>query len=74
EPSMRSFMTTGAHRLVMPKILDWCDEASVVHWPQDGDNLPDWAIAEARMRTEGRTSRVRNPSPAHQRGEALPSD
>jgi hypothetical protein len=72
EPSMRAFMTSGAHRAVMPKLLDWCDEASVTHWQQDGEHLPDWPTAEARMRAEGRTSRVRNPSPAHGRGEAFP--
>jgi quinol monooxygenase YgiN len=72
EQSMRAFMTRGAHRAVMPKILDWCDEASVTHWEQDGEHPPDWPTAETRMRTEGRTSRVRNPSPAHRRGETLP--
>jgi hypothetical protein len=72
ERSMRAFMTTGAHRAVMPKILDWCDEASVTHWQQDSGNPPDWPTAETKMRTEGRMSRVRNPSPAHRRGETLP--
>ena len=72
EASMRAFMASGAHRAVMPKILDWCDEASVAHWQQDGAHPPDWPAAEARMRTEGRTSRVRNPSDAHRRGETVP--
>jgi len=72
EQAMRAFMTSGAHRAVMPKILNWCDEASVTHWEQDGDYPPDWPTAEARMRTEGRTSRVRSPSPAHRRGETVP--
>ena len=72
EQSMRAFMTTGAHRAVMPKILDWCDEASVTHWQQDSQHLPDWATAETKMRSEGRTSRVRHPSEAHRRGEPLP--
>jgi len=72
ERSMRSFMATGAHHIVMPKILDWCDEASVTHWQQESDNPPDWPTAVANMRTKGRTSRVRNPSPAHSRGETVP--
>jgi hypothetical protein len=72
EPSMRAFMTTGAHRVVMPKILEWCDEASVTHWQQEGDVPPDWEMAKTNMRTEGRTSRVRHPSAAHQRGETAP--
>ena len=72
EKSMRAFMTTGAHRLVMPKILKWCDEASLAHWQHDGSHLPDWPIALTRLRTDGRTSRVHNPSPAHLRGETVP--
>jgi len=72
EQSMRAFTKTGAHRTVMPKIMDWCDEASVAHWQQDSDSPPDWPTAETKMRTEGRTSRVRNPSPAHFRGETVP--
>jgi len=73
EASMRAFMTAGAHRVVMPKILKWCDEASVVHWQQADDTPPDWSAAQAKMRSDGRTSRVRNPSVAHQRGETVPS-
>src|ERR1700759_347454 len=56
EQSMRAFMTTGAHRIVMPKILDWCDEASLVHWQQDDTTLPDWSAAATRMRSDGRPS------------------
>jgi quinol monooxygenase YgiN len=73
EESMRAFMMTGAHRAVMPKILDWCDEASVTHWQQQSDSPPDWPTAESKMQTEGRVSRVRNPSAAHRRGETVPA-
>lgn len=31
EDSMRSFMLSAMHKRAMPKLLDWCDEASVVH-------------------------------------------
>ena len=65
EAAMRSFMMTGAHRRVMPKLLDWCDEASVVHWTQEAAELPDWHEAHWRMVNEGRRSKVRHPSPAH---------
>jgi quinol monooxygenase YgiN len=74
EAAMRAFMTSGAHRVVMPKILDWCDEASLVHWQQESDTPPDWATAETKVRTEGRISRVRHPSDAHRRGETVPPD
>jgi hypothetical protein len=72
ERSMRAFMMTGAHKTVMPKILDWCDEASVTHWQQESDTPPDWPTAVNKMRTDGRISHVRHPSPAHSRGETVP--
>lgn len=66
QDSMRRFMATGAHRAAMPRLLDWCDEASVAHWTQpDGAALPSWAEADRRMREGGRPSKVRRPSPRH---------
>lgn len=63
--SMRQYMTTGAHKKAMPKLMHWCDEASVAHWQQESDTLPDWTEADRRMRTTGRVSKVRHPSPEH---------
>lgn len=63
--SMRAYMTSGAHRIAMPKLMDWCDEASVVHWDEAIAVLPTWVEAEARMRGEGRPSKVRHPSADH---------
>jgi hypothetical protein len=68
--AMREFMRRDAHGAVMPKLLHWCDEASVVDFERDA--LPDWDEAEAQMRSTGRVSRVRHPSPAHARGDTLP--
>lgn len=65
QESMRRFMTTGPHKTVMPHLLDWCDEASVVHWNQPEKALPSWSEADKRMRESGRPSKVRNPSPQH---------
>ena len=70
--AMRDFMRSGAHRTVMPKLLDWCDEASLVDWQRG--SLPDWDEAEARMRSSGCTSRVRHPSHAQARGETVPAE
>lgn len=65
EPSMRDYMMSGAHRAVMPRLVDWCDEASVAHWEELKDALPSWRDAETRMRESGRSSRVRHPSSDH---------
>ncbi len=65
EESMRRFMTSGAHKAAMPRLLEWCDEASVVHWVQPESALPTWSEADLRMRSEGRASKVRHPSSAH---------
>jgi hypothetical protein len=66
QDSMRAYMTSGAHRAAMPKLLEWCDEASVVHWEQAEAGLPSWIEAEQRMRQDGRPSKVKHPSPDHQ--------
>jgi hypothetical protein len=65
QESMRAFMTGGAHRAAMPHLLDWCDEASVVHWDGAEDDLPSWNEADKRMRESGRASKVRFPSSCH---------
>jgi hypothetical protein len=65
QESMRQFMTQGAHRAAMPHLLDWCDEASVVHWDQPEDGLPTWIEADKRMREIGRPSKVNFPSSVH---------
>lgn len=65
EASMRRYVMEGPHRLAMPRLVHWCDEASVVHWQRDEAGLPDWDEADRRMRETGRPSKVRNPSPRH---------
>lgn len=62
---MRRYIISGAHRKAMPKLLDWCDEASVAHWTQEAEDIPTWSEAVERMRSEGRVSKVRHPSPQH---------
>ena len=62
---MRGYMVSGAHRTAMPKLLDWCDEASVVHWDSVDEHIPAWPDADIRMRRDGRPSKVRHPSPDH---------
>jgi len=65
EAAMRAYRNAGAHRTVMPKLLDWCDEAAIAHWNQESPELPDWLAAHQRMMKDGRSSKVNHPSPAH---------
>jgi hypothetical protein len=61
---MDAFRISGAHRSVMPKLLNWCDEVAVVHWNQEASELPSWQEAHQRMVKEGKPSKVNYPSPA----------
>ena len=65
QENMRRYMTSDSHREAMPHLLDWCDEASVVHWDQAGDDPPAWNEAYRRMCESGRVSKVRFPSARH---------
>ena len=62
EAAMSAYRITPPHRNAMPKLLEWCDEASVVHWNQESAELPDWETAERRMADSGRLSKVNHPS------------
>jgi hypothetical protein len=64
ETAMNAYRTGGAHRRVMPKLLNWCNEAAVVHWNQEASELPSWQEAHLRMVKEGKPSKVNYPSPA----------
>jgi hypothetical protein len=72
EQSMRAFMIAGPHRSVMPRLLQWCDEASVAHWLQDSLEPPSWQEVHRRLQKEGRRSKVNNPSDAQLRFEISP--
>ncbi|MEP6820485.1 MAG: antibiotic biosynthesis monooxygenase [bacterium] len=65
ETAMRAYRNSGAHRGVMHKLLEWCDEASVAHWTQENSELPNWQDAHQRLIKEGRLSKVNHPSTAH---------
>jgi hypothetical protein len=72
EAAMRSFMTSGVHGRGMLRLLEWCDEASVAHWSQEGTDPPSWRQAYQGMRENGRRSRVNHPSEAQRRFEFPP--
>ena len=65
EASMKAFMHAKPHGPTMRKLLDWCDEAALVHWTQAGPALPSWEEAHRRLQQEGRPSKVKHPSAAH---------
>jgi hypothetical protein len=62
---MKMFMVSGNHRRAMPKLLEFCDEASVGRWHQDDITPPIWDEVHRRMQHEGRPSKVKHPSAAH---------
>jgi hypothetical protein len=65
ETAMKEFMTSGAHGKAMRKLVEWCDEAAVVHWTQESAALPSWAEAYQRLQKDGRRSKVNHPSAGH---------
>jgi hypothetical protein len=68
EAAMKKYRITPPHLHAMPKLLQWCDEAAVVHWTQQNAELPDWRTAERRMAESGRLSKVNYPSMDQQAG------
>ena len=65
---MNAFRITLHHRDAMPKFLEWCDEAAVVHGNQESAELPDWEAAERRVAESGRLSKVNHPAADQQAG------
>lgn len=65
EAAMKAFMHAPPHGPAMRRLLDWCDEASLVHWTQDNADLPSWEAAHRRIEQHGRRSKVNYPSDAH---------
>lgn len=72
ESIMKAFMLAGPHRQAMRGLLEWCDEAALVHWEQEPDREPDWQQAHQRLQAEGRRSKVNHPSAAHERFQIRP--
>jgi quinol monooxygenase YgiN len=65
EQALREFRNRGAHRRAMPRLRDWCDEATYVHWQQASAEPPSLAQACERLVREGIVSRVNQPSADH---------
>jgi heme-degrading monooxygenase HmoA len=72
EQAMKQYMLAGLHRRVMPRLLEWCDEAALVSWIQEGEEPPSWAEAHRRIQQSGRASKVNHPSEAHRAHQIAP--
>jgi len=64
EESMKKFRGSIAHRNAMQQLPVWCNEASYHHWIQEDYELPSWDKISKKLFSEGRLSKVRNPSKA----------
>jgi hypothetical protein len=62
---MKAFRNGGAHLKAMPRLAEWCDEATYVHWSQDSDAAPEPKLAFERLVKDGVVSRVKDPSANH---------
>jgi hypothetical protein len=65
DAAMKKFLLAGIHRRAMYKLPNWCDEAALVHWAQEEDDLPSWTEACTRLQNDGRRSKVHHPSAIH---------
>jgi hypothetical protein len=65
EKTMKAFLGSGAHSSVIPKLVEWCDQAAYAHWIADL-LIPSWPEAYERLVSEGRLSRVARPSQDHE--------
>ena len=64
EASMKEFRGSLSHRNAMQHLPLWCNEASYHHWIQEENEYPDWNTIAEKLFTDGRLSKVRNPSKA----------
>jgi len=72
ESAMKAYMLADPHRMAMRQLLEWCDEAALVHWDQETGQEPEWPAAHRRLQAEGRRSKVNHPSPAHESFQIRP--
>ena len=64
EESMKGFRGSSSHRNAMQHLPKWCSEASYHHWVQEENEFPTWNTVSDILYSEGRLSKVRNPSNA----------
>jgi hypothetical protein len=74
EASMKRFRDTDWHKAAMPRLLNWCSEASLARWSQESAAIPDGAAMLERLKAGGRISKVRHPTAGHAAGQTVPDD
>src|SRR3989442_350510 len=72
EAAMKRFRDTDWHKAAMPRLLDYCNEASLVRWTQDTADLPNAAAMLERLNATGRISKVRHPTTGQAAGQTVP--
>ena len=64
--AMNAFVGTEPHLSTMPRIDDWCDEATFVDWDQPSADLPGWQTRYERLVADGQVTKLSNGSDAHE--------
>jgi hypothetical protein len=64
--AMNAFVGTEPHLSTMPRIDDWCDEATFVDWDQPSADLPGWQTRYERLVADGQVTKLSNSSDAHE--------
>lgn len=72
EAAMKQYRGSGAHQVAMRLLSEICSEAAYARWQQETPELPTWEEAHRRVRTEGKLSKVKRPSPLHAAGKTAP--
>ena len=72
EASMKAFRDHDAHKVAMPKMLEWGDEGAMARYEQASDQPPSGPEARDALASRGRISKVRYPTADHAAGKTVP--
>lgn len=64
EESMKRFRGSSSHKNAMKYLPKCCNEASYHHWVQEENEIPNWTTISDKLFSQGKLSKVRNPSNA----------
>lgn len=63
---MQAFVGSEPHRSTMPRLGDWCDEATFADWEQTSPDLPDWQTSYGHLIADGTVASLAHASDAHE--------